>query len=142
MNSHNHPMFGSVGAWFYQALGGITPETPCYERIRIAPQIVRDLTSVSATVETVRGTISSSWSHMPGTITLEVAIPVNSTATVVIPKDNEATDLTLLEGDHAVWENGKFVPGTPGITGTSQTKEGNLVIEVGSGRYAFKLDEK
>jgi alpha-L-rhamnosidase len=142
MNSHNHPMFGSVGAWFYQAVGGITPETPGYERIRIAPQIVRDLTWASATVETVRGTVSSSWIHSPGSITLDVAIPVNSTATVVIPKDPETTDVTVREGDRVVWEHGNFVPGTAGVTAASQTHDGSLTLEVGSGRYAFKLDEK
>jgi alpha-L-rhamnosidase len=142
MNSHNHPMFGSVGAWFYQALGGITPETPGYERIRIAPQIVRDLTWASASVETVRGTISSAWTHSPGSITLEVAIPVNTTATVVIPKDPEGTELVLREGNLIIWENGKFVPGAPGVANVSQASDGTLSLDVGSGRYAFRLEEK
>ena len=44
MNSHNHPMFGSIGAWFYEALAGINfdDQEPGYRRIRIAPQVVRD----------------------------------------------------------------------------------------------------
>jgi alpha-L-rhamnosidase len=142
MNSHNHPMFGSVGAWFYQALGGITPETPGYERIRIAPQMVRDLTWASASVETARGAVSSSWTHSPGSIILDVAIPVNSTASVVIPKDPEATDLVLREGEHVVWESGGYVPGTPGVTGASQANDGSLTLEVGSGQYAFRLEEE
>jgi alpha-L-rhamnosidase len=142
MNSHNHPMFGSVGAWFYQALGGITPETPGYGRIRIEPQIVRDLTWASASVETVHGTVSSAWTHAPGVITLDVVIPVNSVATVVIPKDPEVTELVLREGDHVVWENGKFAPGTPGVIGASQAKDGGITLDVGSGNYSFKLEEK
>ena len=142
MNSHNHPMFGSVGAWFYQTLGGITPETPGYGRIRIAPQIVRDLTWASASIETVRGTVSSSWTHSPDTITLEVAIPVNSVATVVIPKDPEATELVLREGGRVVWEEGKFVPGTPGVSKASEAKDGSLTLDVGSGHYSFKLEER
>jgi len=141
MNSHNHPMFGSVGTWFYQALAGINvePDGVGYRRIRIEPQIARDLAWASGTVETVRGTVSSSWTHSPGAITLEAVVPVNSTAAVVIPKDPEATDLVLREGDRVVWENGKFVPGTPGITGASQEENGSLALEVGSGRYSFKL---
>ncbi len=141
MNSHNHPMMGSVGAWFYQALAGINvePEGVGYRRIRIAPQIVRDLTWVSATVETVRGTVSSSWTHSPGMITLEVVIPVNSDAKIVIPKEEQMSEVAVYEGDRTVWEKGKYVPGTPGITGASQGTDGSITIEVGSGRYAFKL---
>ena len=141
MNSHNHPMMGSVGAWFYQALAGVNvePEGVGYRRIRIAPQIVRDLTWVSATVETVRGTVSSSWTHSPGMITLEVMIPVNSDAKIVIPKEEQMSEVAVYEGDRTVWEKGKYVPGTDGITGASQGTDGSITIEVGSGRYAFKL---
>src|SRR5579863_7842435 len=71
MNSHDHAMFGSVGAWFYRALGGINLEKDGagYAHIRIEPQIVRDLTSASASIETIRGTVSSSWTHATGSIT-------------------------------------------------------------------------
>ena len=146
--SHDHPMLGSISAWFYQALGGITPETPGYERVRIAPHIVRDLKGASATVETPRGTVSSAWTHAPGTITLEVVVPVNCTATVVIPSEPEATELTVREGGRVVWEQEKFVPGVQGLTvgrrgndgGAFLAPEGESVIfEIGSGHYAFTL---
>jgi alpha-L-rhamnosidase len=78
MNSHNHPMFGSVGTWFYQALAGINvePDGVGYRRIRIEPQIARDLAWASGTVETVRGMVSSSWTHSPGGGTVfEVTVP-------------------------------------------------------------------
>jgi alpha-L-rhamnosidase len=141
MNSHNHHMFGSVGAWFYQALAGIIggADGPGYRQIRIAPQIARDLTWASGTVETVRGTVSSAWSHSPGLISLDVTIPVNSQARIVIPKEEEATELAVREGEQVVWEKGKYVPGVPGVTGASQERNGSIVLEVGSGRYSFKL---
>ena len=90
----------------------------------------------------MRGTVSSSWTHSPDTITLEVAIPVNSVATVVIPKDPEATELVLREGERVVWEEGKFVPGTPGVSKASEAKDGSLTLDVGSGHYSFKLEER
>jgi alpha-L-rhamnosidase len=141
MDSHNHHMFGSVGAWFYQALAGINlgADSAGYRQIRIEPQIARDLTWASGTVETVRGTVSSAWSHSPGVLSLDVTIPVNSQARIVIPKEEEATELVLREGDQVVWEKGKYVPGVPGVTGASQERNGNMVLEVGSGRYSFKL---
>ncbi len=140
MNSQNHHMMGSVDAWFYEALGGINvdPEQPGYRHIRIEPQVTRDLTSVSATVSTVRGKVTSSWTHDPGIITLQVDVPVNSAASVSIPKEDEMTDITVQEGDHTIWQAGHFVPGTPGIT--AGRFEGNRAIfEVGSGHYLFRL---
>jgi alpha-L-rhamnosidase len=141
MNSHNHHMMGSVDAWFYEALGGINVDAdqPGYRHIRIEPQMVRDLTSVSATVGTVRGDVTSSWTHEPGVITLQVDVPVNSTASVAIPEDNEMTEVTVHEGDRTVWDNGRFVEGTPGVTAG---KMGNrrVSFEVGSGHYDFRLN--
>jgi alpha-L-rhamnosidase len=140
MNSHDHHMMGSVDAWFYESLGGINvdPDQPGYRHVRIEPQIVRDLTSVSATVGTVRGEVTSSWSHAPGVITLQVDVPVNSTATVSIPKDPEMTDITVQEGDRSVWEKGHFVEGTPGVV-SGKFEVDRVILEVGSGHYAFRL---
>ncbi len=63
MNSHNHIMFGSVDAWFYKALAGINADSsaPGFEKIIIRPQVPGDLSYVSASVNTVRGLVSSSW---------------------------------------------------------------------------------
>ncbi len=140
MNSHNHHMMGSVDAWFYEALGGINvdPDQPGYRHVRIEPQMVRDLTSVSATVGSVRGNVTSSWTHELGVVTLQVDVPVNSTATVSIPKDEEMTQVTVREGDRTVWEKGQFVEGTSGVT-AGKLVDGRVILEVGSGHYAFRL---
>jgi alpha-L-rhamnosidase len=140
MNSHNHPMFGSLGAWFYQALAGIDnqPGSAGYEHIRIEPRIVRDLTWASGTVRTVRGTVSSSWTHAPSAVSLEVEIPVNSDAQVVLPRLDAITEVRVKEGDRVIWEQGQFVPGTPGITAGKEEHDA-YVFDVGSGHYMFKL---
>ncbi len=140
MNSQNHHMMGSVDAWFYEGLGGINvdPENPGYRHIRFEPQVTRDLTSVSATVGSVRGNVTSSWSHEPGVITLHVDVPVNSTATVFVPEDPEMTEVTVQEGDRTVWEKGNFVAGDPGVT-AGKLDGKRVVFEVGSGSYTFRL---
>jgi alpha-L-rhamnosidase len=140
MNSQDHHMMGSVDAWFYEALGGINvdPNQPGYRHIRIQPQVVRDLTSVSATVGTVRGNVISSWTHDPGVITLAVDVPVNSTATVSIPKEEQMSEITVHEGDRTIWEKGRFVEGTPGVT-AGKFEGKRVIIEVGSGHYEFRL---
>ncbi len=143
MNSHNHAMLGSLGAWFYQALGGINvePDGAGYKHIRIQPQVVRDLSWASATVETLRGPVSSSWTHFPGFITLEVVIPVNSTAKVVLAKPEEMTEVVVREGGRAVWEKDQYVPGVAGVTGAKKAKN-EISIELGSGHYFFELMEQ
>lgn len=141
MNSHDHAMFGSLGAWFYQALAGINndAEGAGYRHIRIEPQIVRDLNWASASVETIRGTVSSSWTHSPGVIALEATIPVNSDAKIVVPREEEMTEISITEGDRVVWEKGHFVAGVAGITGAEAEKNGAITFSAGSGHYSFKL---
>jgi alpha-L-rhamnosidase len=143
MNSQNHHMLGSVDTWFYEGLGGINvdPNQPGYRHVRIEPQVVRDLTSVSATVGTVRGDVTSSWTHEPGVTTLQVDVPVNSTATVSIPKDVEIAEITVHEGDRTVWEKGRFVEGTPGVS-AGKFAHNQVIFEVGSGHYSFRVDGK
>ena len=88
MNSHNHPMFGSVGAWLYKALAGINlaPGTTGFEKILIQPQMVRDLTHASGSTMTVRGEVACAWSRTERTVRVEVTVPFGSEAEVVIPK--------------------------------------------------------
>ncbi len=143
MNSHNHAMFGSVGAWFYQGLAGIGLDGDAgvgYRQIRLDPQVVEDLGSVSASVDTLRGRVSSSWTHAPGLITLDVQIPVGAVAKVVVPKEEEMTEVTIQEGDRTVWEKGHYVAGDPGVSGAGQEKaNGGIIFDLGSGHYSFKL---
>ncbi|HUY12350.1 MAG TPA: family 78 glycoside hydrolase catalytic domain [Terriglobia bacterium] len=142
MNSQDHAMFGSVGAWFYQALAGINTGvgSVAYQHILIEPRVVEDLHWASASVETLRGRIASSWIHTPGKITLDVTIPAGSDAQIVIPKEEEMTQVTLREGDRAVWGNGQYVAGDPGVTGASQdARSGAITVSVGSGDYKFVL---
>ena len=141
MNSHNHPMFGSIGAWFYRALGGIEhdPAQPGYRRIRIAPQAPRDLRWVSASIQTVRGPVVSSWSRGEDSLRLEVTVPVGSEAQIHLPKLN-FRNVTVQESGHAVWTGGAYRPGAPGITSATETR-GAIVVEAGSGAYRFEVRE-
>jgi alpha-L-rhamnosidase len=140
MNSHNHAMLGSIGAWFYQTLAGINlgPEGAGYRHIRIEPHPEEDLNGASGSFETIRGTVSSTWSRSPGVIRLEVIIPVGADATVLVPKEVEMTAMEVREGDHVVWENGHYVAGDAGVTAASQTGKG-VEISVASGSYSFVL---
>ena len=140
MNSHNHIMMGSLGAWFYRALGGINlgMDGEGYRHIMIEPNMVEDLDWTSASIETPRGQVSCSWKKKAGSVSMDVVIPANSDAKIVVPAEEEMTVVTVREGDHVVWENGKFVPGDPGIT-SATLRDGAIEFSAGSGYYHFLL---
>ena len=141
MNSHDHAMFGSVGAWFYTALGGINlgEDGAGYRHIRIDPQMTEDLFSASATVDTIRGRVSSSWARQENGTTLEIDVPAGSDAEVVVPKQQELTNPTVREGERVVWEKGAYVPGDAGIESAGAEKDGRIRFHVGAGHYEFRL---
>jgi alpha-L-rhamnosidase len=138
MNSHNHPMFGSIGAWFYEGLAGINfdEQNPGYRRIRIAPQIVRDLNWASGTLDTVRGVVGSSWSRSGANLRMELTVPVGSVAEVHIPKLG-LNEVVVEESGRALWKAGKLEPGVAGITSGKESAS-EIVFEIGSGAYVFE----
>jgi alpha-L-rhamnosidase len=85
--SHNHVMMGSIDAWFYKTLAGIQIDEkhPAFENIIVKPYLAKDLTYASASVETIRGAVSSEWEINDSGLKLNVRIPFNTTAEIYIP---------------------------------------------------------
>lgn len=52
--SLNHPALTSFEPWFYTTLGGIAPAAPGFSRSVIAPQMLGNLSYVTASLDTVR----------------------------------------------------------------------------------------
>ncbi|MGZ5454206.1 MAG: family 78 glycoside hydrolase catalytic domain [Candidatus Aminicenantales bacterium] len=140
MNSHNHPMFGSVGAWFYKALAGINlaPGTTGFEKILIQPQMVRDLTHASGSTRTVRGEVACAWSRTELSARVEATIPFGSQAEVVIPKLG-IRNIKITEGGQTIWAGDTYVAGVAGVLGAVD-KDGTIRIQTGGGRYVFVLE--
>ena len=82
MNSHNHPMYGAVGYFFYAYLAGVTPTAPGWETVRIAPVMPDGLCSAHAVVDTVKGDLSVRWSTRYGKKRLFVSVPFGVTAQI------------------------------------------------------------
>jgi alpha-L-rhamnosidase len=139
MNSHNHPAFGLVSGWFYEALAGLRPDPVRgdWEHFTVRPHAVGDLRWAQASTDTVRGKVAVRWEKRPDAFLLSVVVPVNSSATVYIPKAGIATP-ALIEAEGRVWSKGAFIPRVPGVK--SARDEGEwMVVEIGSGDYHFKL---
>lgn len=140
MNSHNHPMFGSVGAWFYKALAGINmaPDSVAFRKLVISPQMVRDLRHASGSIYTINGQVSCSWEKQDRKIKLNVDIPMGSQAEIYLPVF-KMRNLKLQEGPALIWTDNEIKNKVPGVESV-ELKGGNFIIKVGSGRYHFVLE--
>jgi alpha-L-rhamnosidase len=126
-NSFDHPAEGGAGNWLYTDLAGIQAATPGYGQIRIDPYLPSGLSHAGGSIDTVRGTVSSNWTQSTdGRISLRVTIPVNSTATVVVPTRS---------GDQ-VTESGRSLAGDPGVT-VLGTQPDSVTVGLESGSYSF-----
>jgi len=124
--SKNHPMFGSVGEWFYRSLLGINENGPGFKRIIIKPQPAGDLTMAKGSFNSVYGKITSGWEIIGKHFNLKVEIPVNTSAEIWIPL-KYGTDIT---------ESGKPISEITDIQFVKKEKD-YTVYRVGSGIYSF-----
>ncbi len=124
--SHSHPMFGSVCAWFYQSLGGISPDPllPGFKKIIIKPYPVSALSFVKCSYPSPYGNIVSNWKFEGDDFLMEVTIPCNTTASVYV--FGEKTEAVTADGSSA---------------DNTIKKEGNdgqfTIYTIGSGSYRF-----
>jgi len=130
MNSFNHYSLGSVGEWLYRYVAGIDvdPERPGYAHIVIHPRPGGGLTHARAAYDSIRGVIASAWRIADGVFSLQVTIPVNTTATVYLPAVERAV----------VTESGMPLSDAPGVT-SARVQDGGAVVAVASGAYDFRV---
>jgi len=127
MNSFNHYAYGAIGDWMYRVIAGINTDenSPGFHRIIISPHPGGKLTSAQAELETLYGKVKSAWSIDNGIFTLDVIVPPNATAEIVLPS---VTD--------QITENGLDINTEKEITGIQ--KIGNDEhLNIGSGTYHF-----
>lgn len=86
-SSHNHFMLGHITEWLYAGLAGIQadPDAPGWKKFIIHPAVVGDLSWVKAHYDSPYGRIISHWKREGRKVTMDVAVPGNTTATVITP---------------------------------------------------------
>ena len=88
--SHNHPMYGGGLTWFARRLAGInvTQEGAGYRHFEVRPVPAVGVDTVAYSLQTPQGLLSSKVISKEGELrSLEVRVPVGSTATVYLPSD-------------------------------------------------------
>lgn len=128
MNSFNHYAYGAIGDWLYRVVCGIDTSTksPGYKHINICPKPGLGLDFAEAALQTMYGEIKSKWHKKEGKMEINVAIPANTTATIML------IDATLLK----LLVDGRDINKAENVLNYEQTKDG-VKIEAGSGEYVF-----
>lgn len=122
--SHNHPMFGSVSAWFFRHLGGIRVASDAVGADRLVIHPKPSLGSVSCYHRTIRGSVETKVSFDGKAFACNITIPPDTTAIVILPGGN------LLESRKRLSQGN-------GIELASSTDEN--ILTVGSGTYQFTV---
>jgi len=124
--SHNHPMFGSVSQWLYNWLGGIEPDQDAvgFDKITLQPQFLSGADWVRCTHRSIRGPITCNWQRQGDRVRLELRIPANANATLVLP----AAGRLSAAGGEAADADGveRMAP-----------RNGHATFRLASGRYVF-----
>ncbi len=125
--SNNHPMFGSISAWFFRWLGGIQPAEDAvgFNRVTIRPQVLAGLDHIETSHQSIRGLIESNWKRTADGVRFTITIPADTTAII---------EIAATEGDELT-EGGKSIGGIEFL----EPGPGMRRLRVGSGRYVFEL---
>ena len=97
---------GQIDEWFFNSLAGIRTYTSVplfidevdtvkegYQRFRIAPKPIKDLTYLKSSYETLYGVISVDWIHEMNVLKLNISVPVNTTAVVSLPGESKPREV-------------------------------------------------
>jgi alpha-L-rhamnosidase len=160
MNSHAHPAFASVGAWFYRWVAGLrlddgTLQKPTlgygqgWRRVLFSPGCVTDprLPAVQARVSSMYGPIEVSWANVSSTklrmanvsstkLRMSISLPPDANARVVIPSHvgKGPASVKVTEGGVVIWQGGqaRLPRGSVGIESVA-VEDGCVTAHVGSG---------
>ena len=129
MNSYNHYAYGAIGDWLYRDILGIAPDPsrPGFANTNVAPQPGPGFSEASGSLMTLFGEVSVAWKLADGLFRLDLRVPDNAGATVMLPGASKG----------AVTESGVKLSQAEGVCDVQREDEG-VSLRVGSGSYRFE----
>ncbi|MFH1022796.1 MAG: family 78 glycoside hydrolase catalytic domain [Planctomycetota bacterium] len=87
MNSFNHYAYGAIGEWLYETVAGIgpDPDDPGYRHVIFHPRPGGGLTWAKGEILTRYGRAACAWNVEKNRLVVNVVVPPNTRATVVLP---------------------------------------------------------
>ena len=113
--SNNHMMLGHLMEWFYAGLGGIyqAENSVAYNEIIIAPKPVGNINWVKCSYQSPKGLITSNWENNGKTFVLNIEIPNDSSAKIILPDQFKTSEIKVIDSEskkpvNIKIENGEF----------------------------------
>ncbi|MBX2925536.1 MAG: family 78 glycoside hydrolase catalytic domain [Chitinophagaceae bacterium] len=90
--SQNQLAMGHILEWFHEGIAGIRQgkNSIAFKNIVIQPQVVGNIHAAQGSFHSPYGWIKSNWSVKEGHFSIDIEIPVNTTATIVLPAKKDA----------------------------------------------------
>ena len=88
MNSFNHYAYGAIGDWMYRVSAGIETRDPGYKHLIIQPHPTEKLTYSKAHLKVHMVQLHQDGKEKDNKIIVNVKIPANTTATIILPVDS------------------------------------------------------
>ncbi len=131
--SNNHLMLGHLMEWFYSGLAGIRQDenSVAFKEIILKPETVEGITFAKADYQSPYGRIGCEWRKNKDRLTVDLTIPVNTTAKVFLP----------VAPGSAVTESGMQLPFSGDVRFLKKEND-HEIYRLGSGRYCFEIFEK
>ncbi len=126
-SSLNHIFLGDFTSWFYKAVAGINidPEYPGFGKFIIKPSFISDLSFVECSYNSVNGKIVSNWKREGNQIEMDLLIPANSEARLMLPDKFKMESST----------------GNSGPVKLKQfATDGNRIFRLFAGKYRIRLN--
>jgi alpha-L-rhamnosidase len=114
----------------YRVSAGIETAEPGYKKLILKPTPTKKLEYSKASFESPYGEVASGWERKDGKLIIDIKIPANTTATIILPS-------SILSG---VTESGNTLSSVKELTNV-RTSEGKIMMEAGSGEYHFEIQE-
>lgn len=128
MNSFNHYALGAVSGFLFRRIAGIDLGAPGFKKVVVRPVLDPRVTRGGGTYHSAMGPISTDWEQEPDkALRLTVEIPANATGRIHLPAKPHAT---IREGRRVLSDRKDPV----------RRADGEVIVNVGSGRYQFIVD--
>jgi alpha-L-rhamnosidase len=139
MNSQNHIMLGTVGAYLYKYLAGIRPDpySPGWKEFVIKPHPVDGLQFVRASLHTLRGLIRVEWEKASEGLFVRVSVPMGARAKIFLPTLG-LDKVMVKEGGATIWIYEEPLKNQCGISFSHREKD-RIVFNIKSGDYTFEV---
>jgi alpha-L-rhamnosidase len=124
-----HSSYLHIGLLFTQGIGGIYADSPGFKSFIIKPGIIADLDWAKTKYDSIYGTIVSEWKKVDGKLIINVTVPPNTTAKLLMPTTNA----------QSITENGQPLSQAIGVKHHG-SEEDQAILLLDPGSYVFESD--